>query len=77
MNAAAVRPRVAGLRHVVPPLLTVAVLVIAWQVMSLGGLGSLVPPPADVLAQMRDDADYYVPNATVTMSSALQGYAWG
>lgn len=66
-----------GLRRAVPPLLTVAVLIVAWQVLSLGGLGSLVPPPADVLAQMRDDADYYVPNATVTMSSALQGYLWG
>ncbi|TDD81672.1 ABC transporter permease [Actinomadura rubrisoli] len=76
MNAAA-RPVIVRLRHAVPPLLTLVVLVAAWQVLSLGGLGSLVPSPAAVLGQMRDDADYYGPNAAVTMSSALQGYLWG
>ncbi|WP_067468517.1 ABC transporter permease [Actinomadura macra] len=76
MNASA-RPLKARLQQIVPPLLTLVVVIVVWQAMSLGGFGSLVPSPGEVLGQMRDDADYYGPNATVTMSSALQGYVWG
>ncbi|MBT2213426.1 MULTISPECIES: ABC transporter permease [Actinomadura] len=71
------RPLAARLRDLVPPLLTVLVLAVAWQVMATGAFGSLVPKPAEVLGQMRDDADYYGPNVSVTMASALQGYLWG
>ncbi|GII64879.1 hypothetical protein Skr01_49640 [Sphaerisporangium krabiense] len=64
-------------RHAVAPLLTVVVVGLAWQAASLTGLGTLVPSPGEVLGQMRDDAGYYLPNLSVTMSSALQGYLWG
>ncbi|MFI0425185.1 ABC transporter permease [Spongiactinospora sp. 9N601] len=74
---ASARPLAARLRHAVPPLLTVAVLLLAWQAVALSGLGALVPSPAEVLEQMRDDVGYYQPNAAVTMSSAFQGYVWG
>ena len=62
-----------------PSALLILSLVVAWQVLATGvfeGRG-VFPPPLEVLAAIRDNADIYWRHSSTTLREAWPGFLWG
>ena len=62
------------------PTIGIAVIVVLWQILgkTVYADSGVVPPPTDIIAQMREDGfDFYWRNATATLSIAAKGWLWG
>jgi NitT/TauT family transport system permease protein len=70
---------IARQRHLLPPLLLLALVVVLWEVLvrAMHVPPYLLPAPSAVAAELGSSPDYYLANAWVTLAEAVGGLALG